>query len=171
MNDSFGLGDPITGGRRPADVAPLVVIAVAVAVAATLGGAALLVMKRGGEAAAEANERAIGTIDRASDVHAQASLQTASRAALAVHAETGSLVGATPEALAGMDPSVTFTSAASTGPTIVSVSVGGETWGAAALSASGSCQWVRLDPSGVISYGSGAACTGVAALGASQTSW
>jgi hypothetical protein len=171
MNDSFGLGDPITGRRRPADVAPLVVIAVAVAVAATLGGAALLVMKRGGEVAAQANERTIGAIDRANDIQAQASLQTAVRAALTVQAETGSIGGATPEALAGIDPSITVTSAASTGPTIVSVSVGGETWGAAAMSASGSCFWLRLDATGVISYGSGAACSGAAALGASQPSW
>ena len=171
MNDSFGLGDPITGRRRPAGVAPFLVIAVAIAIAATLVGAAILVMKRGGEAVAEANERAVETVDRANDVQAQASLQAASRAALVVQAETGTLSGATPEALGAFDPTITFISSASTGPTVVSVTTVGEVWGAAAMSASGSCLWVRLDASGVVSYGAGPDCTGAAALGASQTSW
>jgi len=171
MNDSFGLGDPIRAGRRPVSVAPFVVIAVAIAIAATLVGAALLVFKQGGKAVAEANEQAVATIDRVNDVHAQATLQAASRAALGVQAETGSLAGATPEALATFDPTITFTSAPSTGPTVVSVAIGGEIWGAAAKSASGSCLWVRLDAAGVISYGAGPACSGAAALSAAQATW
>src|SRR3970040_2027142 len=94
MNDSFGLGDPITGRRRPASVAPLLVIRVAIeiAIATPLWGAAIVVMKRGGEAVAEANERAVETVDRANDVQAQASLQAASRAALVGPGETGTPV-------------------------------------------------------------------------------
>jgi hypothetical protein len=171
MNDSFGLGDPIGIGRSNINVAPFVVIAIAVAIAATLVGAALLVFKQGGEVAAEANGEAVAQIDRANDIQAQATLQAASRAALVIQAETGSLAGATPEALASYDPTIMFTPAPSTGPTVVSVAIGGEIWGAAAKSASGSCLWVRLDAAGVISYGAGPACSGAAALSASRATW
>jgi hypothetical protein len=171
MNDSFGLGEPITGGRRPSTVTPFVVISVAIAIAATLVGAALLVMKRGGEVAAEASGRAVETVDRANDLQVQVTLQAASRAAMAIQAETGNLASVTPEALAAYEPAVTFTAGSSTGPTIVSVAVGTDTWGAASRSASGSCLWVRLDARGVVSYGEGPDCTGTAALSASRAAW
>ena len=171
MSDPFGLSDPLRGGRRPSNVSSFLLVAVAVAIAATLAGAALLVMKRGGEAAADAADEAVTTIDRASDTQAQVTLQQAVRAALAIQAETGTLAGATPEALGAYDPAITFTSAPSTDPTVVSVAAAGETWGAATRSGSGSCLWVRLDAQGSVAYGAGPACTGTAALGASRTSW
>ena len=171
MDDSFNFGKPSRTGRGPTSVAPFLIIAIALAIAATLVGAALLTIKRGGEAAGEANQRAVDTIDRANDVQAQATLQAASRVALAVQADTGSLAGATPEALTAYDPAFTFTAGPSTGPTIVSVAVGGDMWGAAAKSVSGSCLWVRLDAAGSVSYGAGPVCTGTAALSASQPAW
>jgi hypothetical protein len=171
MDDSFNFGRPSRTGRGPTNVAPFLIIAIALAIAATLVGAALLTIKRGGEAAGEANQRAVDTIDRANDVQAQATLQAASRAALTVQAETGSLAGATPESLAAHDSALTFTSGPSTGPSVVSVAVGGDMWGAAAKSASGSCLWVRVDAAGSISYGAGPSCTGAAALSASQPTW
>lgn len=171
MSDPFGLNDPLRAGRRPSNMSSFLVIAVAVAIAATLVGAALLVMKRGGEAAADAAGEAVTTIARAREAQAQVSLQVAVRAALAIQAETGGLVGATPEALGAYDPALTFTSASSTGPQVVSVAVVGDAWGAATRSGPGSCQWVRLDAQGAVAYGAGPGCTGTAALSASRTSW
>jgi len=171
MSDPFGLSDPLRGGGRPSNMSSFLLVAVAVAIAATLAGAALLVMKRGGEAAADAADEAVTTVDRASDIQAQVTLQAAVRAALAIRAEEGSLAGATPEALGAYDPALTFTSATSTDPTVVSVAVAGETWGAATRSGSGSCLWVRLDAQGSVAYGAGTACTGTAALSASRPAW
>jgi hypothetical protein len=152
-------------------ITPFVVISVAIAIAATLVGAALLVMKRGGEAAADAAENAVETVDRAKDLQAQVTLRSASRAALAIQAETGDLASVTPEALAAFEPAVTFTTGPSTGPTIVSVTAGTGSWGAASRSASGGCLWVRVDALGTVSYGEGSDCTGTAALGASRAAW
>jgi hypothetical protein len=171
MSDPFGLGDPVHPARRTPSIAPFLVIAIAAAIAATLVGAAFVAVRRGGEVAGEANERTVGTIDRADDARTQLSLQTAAHAAMVVQAETGTLSGATPEALAPYEPSITFTTDASTGSNVVSVAVAGETWGAAARSASGSCLWVRVDAAGAVSYGAGPDCTGVAALSAAKTSW
>jgi hypothetical protein len=171
MSDPFGLSDPLRGARRSSNVSSFLVVAVAVAIAATLAGAALLVMKRGGDAAADAAEETVATVDRANDAEAQATLQAAVRAALAIQAESGSLDGVTPEALAAHDPALTFTSEPSSDPTVVSVAVGSGIWGAATRSGSGSCLWVRLDAQGMVAYGAGPTCTGTAALSASRTSW
>lgn len=171
MSDPFGLNDPLRAGRRPSNMSSLLVIAVAVAIAATLAGAALLVMRRGGEAAGDAAGEAVTTIDRASEAQAQVTLQAAVRAALAIQAETGSLAGATPEGLAAYDPALRFTASPATSPTVVSVAVAGDAWGAATRSGPGACLWVRLDAQGNVGYGAGSGCTGTAALSASRTSW
>jgi len=73
--------------------------------------------------------------------------------------------------LSAYDPSVTFTSGPSMGPTSIAYAAAEEAFGAAVRSDSGTCWWVKTDVSGVTTYGSGSVCTGEAAMAAARPSW
>ena len=143
---------------------------------AVLGGAAfavLAVFRDGVEAAADANREAVGQIDVATDAEAQVTLSRVAVAVSSVLAEspTGSTEAVTVDALEALEPAFTFTTGRSTGPEVVSVAAAPSSWSAAVASSSGSCLWLRVDPSGAQTFGSGSPCTGEAAAAASDPSW
>jgi hypothetical protein len=192
MSDSFSFGEP--GRRRPRLDAPAprrerrgrrepklgrsngsIVVAVgAAAVAVVIGFLVLSVIHSGGTAAGEAGQTAVAQIGHAQDAQAQAALQQVSAAAQVLNAEAppGSgydRVGA--GALSAYDPALGATSGASTGPTSVSVAATATSWGAAAMSASGTCYWIHLEASATAAYGIGTPCTGQAAMTATDVGW
>jgi hypothetical protein len=112
----------------------------------------------------------VAQIDTAYDAAAQGTIGQAVVAALSLHAEHGSFTTDI-ETLSAFDPSLRFTSGPSDDPSTVSYAVSGSQFGASVRSESGTCWWVRIDPSGVTTYGSGTTCTGSAAMAASDTSW
>jgi hypothetical protein len=108
--------------------------------------------------------------DRAYDAAAKGTIGRAVVIAQTLNAERGSFP-TDPAPLAAADPSLTFLAGPSDGPTAVSYAAGERGFAAAVRSESGTCWWVRIDPEGAISYGSGSACTGSAAMAASASSW
>jgi hypothetical protein len=151
-----------------------VVAAAAAAIAVLIGFAVLSFIHKGGTTVAQAEHTAVAQIDRAQDVQAQLALQQAAAAARVVQAEVASgpgFDGAGVPALSAYDPSLGATVGASTGPTSVAVAATTAGWGAAAMSASGTCYWIHLDATGTVAYGTGTPCTGQAAMAATGTAW
>jgi type IV pilus assembly protein PilA len=122
----------------------------------------------------------LGARQRAQNRAAQSSLRNGLAAAKVAYTDTNDYTGADTSAeLVLIEPSLTYNAAgtASTGANNLSVAIsntGGnnQTWSAAALSASNTCYWIR-DTAGVAGgvaagtfFGSGATCTGTAALAA-----
>ena len=73
--------------------------------------------------------------------------------------------------LSAFDPGVRFTSGPSQDPGPISYAATDTAFAAAVRSESGRCWWLRTDAGGATTYGSGADCTGDAAMGASAASW
>jgi type IV pilus assembly protein PilA len=121
----------------------------------------------------------LGLRRRAQDRAAQSDLRNGLTAAKAIYTDDEAYTTATPANLDAVEPSLTFTAAASAAPAPweVSVAVGGvndQEFGAARMSASGTCFYIHdvaSDPGSGTFYGTGAACTGGDALGAADTSW
>jgi type IV pilus assembly protein PilA len=126
----------------------------------------------------------LGARQRAQNRAAQSGLRNALAAAKTAFTDNDDYTGATVAGLTSIEPSLEFDTAASTGPTEVSITDGGYTtngvatfdsWAAAAMSDSGTCYWiddVSTDPGAGTFYGSGATCTGDGAKGAdATTSW
>lgn len=112
--------------------------------------------------------------NRAEDLLAQADLKAAFSAAAAAFDQGNSWAGAGPLQLSVLDPSLTYVdgSIASTGPSVVSLQASPAGWGAAAMSASGTCFYIHVaGMTPVARYGSGATCTGQAAMGANGSAW
>ena len=140
---------------------------------AAAAAVAFVVLRGAGEAGKEVADAATDTvaqIDTAYDSAAQGTLGRAVVAAQSLHAENGSFPGDL-ETLAAYDPGLRFTPGPSKDPSTVSYAVSGSEFGAAVLSESGTCWWVRIDAAGVTSYGRGTECTGTAAMAASAPSW
>jgi len=74
-----------------------------------------------------------------------------------------------------VEPSLTYKAkgTASTGQNDISAdgTTNSKMWSAAALSASGTCFWIKDDVSSGTTYGTGATCTGTAARAAAGTKW
>ncbi len=98
------------------------------------------------------------------DAEARGSLERALTLAQAVVREDGSFAGADPVALQQLQSSLVFVDGPSTAPRIVSVAAAGGGWAAASMGPSGTCYWVRVEPGGAVVRGTGAICTGAAAL-------
>jgi hypothetical protein len=190
MTDSFSFGEPARRRprleRRPAPrreprepklgrtAGSTVVALVAGAVAVVIGFVVLSVIHSGGTAAGEAGRTAVAQIAHAQDAQAQLALHQVTAAAQVLNAEAPPGSGfdhAAAGALSAYDPALGATSAASTGPTSVSVAATATSWGAAAMSTSGTCYWIHLDPTGTATYGSGTPCTGQAAMTAASAGW
>ena len=139
-----------------------------------VGGVVAFVLLTGadeaGDRLGDAREGAAIPVDRAYDAAAQGTIGRAVVVAQTLHAERGSFPKNV-AALSATDPSLTFTRGPSDAPTAVSFAVGEDGFAAAVRSESGTCWWVRIDPTGVTSYGSGTTCTGSAAMAASAPSW
>ena len=98
----------------------------------------------------------------------------AASVALAVAAEvasSSSYEAARPEALAAHDQQLLYVDGPSTAPSVVSVYNGGAGWAAAVHGSGDTCYWVAVTPDGRTRYGSGAECTGMAALAADRPAW
>ena len=106
------------------------------------------------------------------DVVAQRVAERALRAAQKAFGKGGSFADAGPGQLTERLPDVTLTDGPSPAPSIVSVATNDVAWAAAVLSDVGTCWQVRVNARGRVSYGTGAdACTGAAALDATDPSW
>jgi hypothetical protein len=98
----------------------------------------------------------------------------AATSALAVATEvasSSSYDAARPEALAAHDQQLLYVEGPSTAPSVVSVYNGGAGWAAAVHGSGDACFWVAVTPEGHTRYGTGAACTGMAALAADRPGW
>ena len=107
-----------------------------------------------------------GLLDRQARSAAEASLAAAIQIAAA-----GSLDAAGPAALSAADHDLLFVDGASTAPSIVSVYTGAAGWAAAVRGAGDTCFWVAITSTGRARYGTGQACTGMAALAADRSAW
>jgi len=180
VNDEFQFGER---AKRPARLggvrAPraglgldprLLWLAVGLVVAGVLAWVFLRGADEAGKQLGAVNEQAVSQIDKAYDAAAQGTIGRAVVVAQSLHAEAGTFP-TDAATLSTYDPGLHFTSGASTGPTSVSYGIAGSGFGAAVKSESGTCWWVRIDESGVTTYGSGTPCTGAAATSASSPTW
>jgi len=124
----------------------------------------------------------LGARKRAQDRAAQSSLRNALTAAKTIYTDSSSYstaVAGAPAAgttaatgLYAVEPSLTYSAdVASTGFKDVSVLPGTDTWSAAAKSDGGTCFWIKDTTAAGTTFGSGATCTGTAALGATAGKW
>jgi hypothetical protein len=105
------------------------------------------------------------------DDGARAAAEGALAAARAVLRAEGTLDGAGPLQLASLRADLIFVDGPSAVPEVVSVAGSAASWGAAVMSESGTCYYVRITDRRRVTYGTGAACTGQAALGAADPAW
>lgn len=180
MTDEFQFGEPakhparLSGPRppRPTSSFPFKLVG-AVACLLVAAAAAFVFLSGADEAGKEIADARSGTlaqVDRAYDAAAQGTVGRAVVVAQTLYAEQGTFTTDLPT-LSALDPGLGFTSGPSTGPETVSYAVNGTEFAAAVRSESGACWWVKIDASSRTSYGSGATCTGTAALAASSPSW
>jgi len=132
-------------------------------VALVAGALVVVPFALAGHQEATHDREAIAQIDRARDLSAQATLQTAVRGAGAYFAENATFEGFDPQQASLFDPSIRYTSGA---PTAGAVSIRGVTPTSVVLVAStGSAYLCAAMSDGVVSYGranatTAAACTG-----------
>ena len=180
VNDDFHFGEhakrPARLGGPPPQHATrsfdlrLLWIAAGLVAAAVIAFVVLSGADEAGKQIADAESGAVAQIDTAYDAAAQGTVGRAVVVAQSLHAEHGSFTTDI-ATLSAYDPSLRFTSGPSNNPSTVSYAVSGSQLGAAVRSESGTCWWVRIDPSGVTTYGSGTPCTGSAAMAASDAAW
>jgi hypothetical protein len=123
-----------------------------------------------GSQIADTRSDTVAQIDRAQDASAQASIGRAVVVARTLFAEQGTFE-TDPTELSAFDPSIRFTTGASTGPTSISYTASDSSFGIAVRSESGTCWWARADAAGGTTYGSGDTCTGESALAANAPGW
>jgi hypothetical protein len=162
--DSFTYGNVRRGsgvGRK------FVTVVVGIVIVAGLVAAAYTVTKTGGDAVAGNVEDTTKQIDTAGDVQAQANLRMALSAATTAFMDAGSFASAGPDELSALEPAFGYVDGShpSTGANVVSVEATDQAWGAAVLSSSGTCFFIRTVGTAQ-AFGSGDPCTGEAALGA-----
>ncbi len=119
----------------------------------------------------------LGARQRAQNRAAQSSLRNALTAAKTIYTDSQTYVSATAAAMESVEPSLAYvaTGVASTNQNTVSVNNGAAgVFAAAAMSASGTCYWIKEDVSAGTTYGStttAADCTGTAAAAAAAQAW
>ncbi len=126
-------------------------------------------------AAAQISASDPGTADSATvgnmlDANAQAAATAALDAARQI-AASGPIADAAPNALTAIEPTLLYIEGPSTGPSVVSVYAGAAGWAAAVRGAKATCYWVAVTADGGTRYGTGSACTGMAALAADRPAW
>lgn len=102
---------------------------------------------------------------------AQAEAFAALRAAKALHRRTGTFAAASPAALSSTEPGAVFVDGPSPDPQIVSVAADESAWAAAVMALDGTCYYVKIAAQDPVRYGSGSACTGADAMGATGSGW
>ena len=131
---------------------------------------AALVTSQAATQEAQAHALAVGAVATLLDGQAR----DAATSALAVAAEvatSSSYDAARPAALAAHDQQLLYVDGPSTAPSVVSVYNGAAGWAAAVHGSGDMCFWVAVTPEGHTRYGTGAACTGMAALAADRPAW
>ena len=117
----------------------------------------------------------LGARQRAQNRAAQSSLRNALTAAKTIYTDAQTYAGVTPATMLAVEPSLTYAAAGvdSTGQNNVSVTGNATVFSAAALSASGTCYWIRESVATGTTYGSGTAatCSGTDADGAALARW
>ncbi len=119
----------------------------------------------------------LGARTRAQDRGSQANLRTAQNTALVIFSDRNDFLLATTGNMRLSEPQITWYAAntASVGGTTVSIASNatGTEFGAASMSASGACFYVRLRATGSTLYGRSttAACTGTTALTVTGAPW
>jgi type IV pilus assembly protein PilA len=118
----------------------------------------------------------LGARTRAQDRPAQASLRNALVAAKSIYTDTQSYATAEGSGLTAVEPSLTYQAKGTASGGQNDISADGTTtssniWSAAALSASGSCFWIKDDVATGTNYGTGGTCTGTAARAAAGAKW
>jgi type IV pilus assembly protein PilA len=119
----------------------------------------------------------LGARSRAQNRAAQSGLRNALVAAKTMYTDNSSYALANEVVATGLktvEPSLTYVAAGapSTGPAVISVAPSGTaSWSAAALSASGTCYWIKDVALSGTFYGTGATCTGTAAAAAAGTAF
>jgi type IV pilus assembly protein PilA len=119
----------------------------------------------------------LGARQRAQNRAAQSSLRNALTAAKTIYTDSQTYASATTTAMDGVEPSLNYVVAASVSSDQNTVSVASSAAGvfsAAAMSASGTCYWIKDNVASGTTYGStttAAQCTGTAADGATAPAW
>jgi twitching motility protein PilT len=119
----------------------------------------------------------LGARQRAQNRAAQSSLRNALTAAKTIYTDTQSYTGATAAAMEAVEPSLNYVATAAASGNQNTVSVNNSAAGvfaAAAMSASGTCYWIKEDVAAGTTYGStttAADCTGDDAAGAAAATW
>jgi hypothetical protein len=185
MDDSFSFGtkaktrtrtqsvpEPPPKHARSASIerSRLILGGVALAVAAVLVWGFLHFMGNAGNEIASDQQRVVDQIGNTQDVQAQLTGTQAIQAVQMLYGQDGSFDTVTPQSLKAFEPAFTYATAASTGPNMVSVSSSASGVGLAVQSASGTCLYAHVSMTGT-TYGAGSACTGSAALDASDPAW
>ena len=118
----------------------------------------------------------LGARQRAQNRAAQSSLRNALTAAKTIYTDAQSYAGVSQATMLAVEPSLTYAAAAgtdSTGQNNVSVTGTATVFAAAALSASGTCYWIRENVATGTTYGVGtpATCAGTDATAAALPAW
>ena len=135
--------------------------------------AATLEAQRAAEAArADAAAAAMPSVEGSAAIdELDGQAQVSAKAALHAATMTDGLDTATAAALSALEPDLVFVDGPSTAPSVVSVYVGTAGWAAAVHGGANTCYWVARTAGGRDRFGTGAVCTGLAALAADQPSW
>jgi hypothetical protein len=106
------------------------------------------------------------TTDDVARGHAQIALVAAEKIV-----RTGTFADVSTARLAAARLGFTFVQGPSTEPQMISVASSRTAWAAAVMSDSSTCYYIRLRAGDAVTFGTGLACTGEAALGANDPSW
>jgi len=118
----------------------------------------------------------LGARQRAQNRAAQSSLRNALTAAKTIYTDSQTYTTVTPATMLAVEPSLTYAADAvtdSTGQNNIGVLGTATTFSAAALSASGTCYWIKENTAAGTTYGSGTAatCSGTDANAAAAPAW
>ena len=105
------------------------------------------------------------------DATARADARTAMVAARRAAAGPATFLEAGPGQLGATGSALIFVDGSSQASGVVSVASTPDAWGAAVMGPSGTCYLLRFAPGDGVTYGTGQACTGAAALAADDPSW
>lgn len=163
---------PVPRSSRALAAKPWLLFAVLLIAAAAIFGF-LKFVGSAGKQAADAERTVVAQPDKARDVEAEQNALAILTAARQGFADGGSFAEVGPQQLAGLEPVFEYTTGPSTGPMSASVLSTETTFAAAVKSASGTCVFIKQDPTGA-KYGTSesGACTAQAAMsGALSLSW
>jgi type II secretory pathway pseudopilin PulG len=167
--DSFNLGKPSRGPNM--DARTLVLAGIVIVAVLSLIVLYLQFVGRSGKEVASDQATVVQQVDRAQDVQAKLNARIAESAASAAFQASNGYATVGPDQLSLLDPTLTYTTGPSTSVNVVSVASSQAAWAAAILGPSGTCYYVKLAAMGLPAYGTGTACTGAAAMAASNPSW